>query len=197
MREERYTTQDQSIDAFLVHRFLLHSIPTIVSECQDHDDGRFYLKHVDEKGDHILMDNDNDCNITGIIDWEWAHMTSKSVAFNSPVLLLPVAYFYKGENRLGEQELSFAESLEDKGRADLADIVRAGRILHLFELCCGYDLADSHGFLGLFHGLRRALGADDNDDDAQGDWECWKSRALERYRDDDRLKELFIRYQTR
>ena len=91
-------------------------------------------------------------------------------------------------NHLGEEELVFAQLLEDKGHVKLAEIVRNGRIIHRFEFCCGYDLADWHGFLGLFHGLRRALNVD-------GDlkWEAWREKAIKQYKEDDQLKELIIR----
>lgn len=35
-------------------------------------------------------------DITGIIDWEWVYTDSKSAAFNSTIVLLPVAEFYDG-----------------------------------------------------------------------------------------------------
>ena len=103
-------------------------------------------------------------------------------------MLLPVADFYDGMNYLGEDELVFAQLLEDKGHVNLAEIVRNGRIIHRFEFCCGYDLADWDGFLGLFQGLRRALNVD-------GDlkWEDWREKAIKQYKEDDQLKELIIR----
>lgn len=97
VRGECYVAQ--AVDAFLIHRFLLDSVPSILSH-NGLDDGCFYLTHADDKGDHILVDDDY--NITGIIDWEWAHTSSKSVAFNSPVMLLPVADFCDGVNDPGE-----------------------------------------------------------------------------------------------
>jgi hypothetical protein len=63
----------------------------------------FYLKHGDEKGDQILVDNE--FNITGIIDWEWAQTDSKSAAFNSPIVLLPVTGFYEGADYIGKDEV--------------------------------------------------------------------------------------------
>lgn len=122
------------------------------------------------KGDHILVDDDY--NITGILDWEWAHTNTKSATFNSPIMLLPVAEFYDGNNQLGPDELVFAQLLQDKGHADLAEIVRQGRTPHQFDFCCGYDLADWEGFLGIFRGLRKAL---DVDEDLE--WETWREKA--------------------
>jgi hypothetical protein len=180
IRQESYV--NRPVDAFLIHRFLLENVPKIISRnCLD--DGMFYLKHADEKGDQILVDND--FNITGIIDWEWAQTDSKSAAFNSPIVLLPVADFYEGADHIGEDEVFFAECLEEKGHPDLGEIVRNGRLLHRFQFCCGYDLDDWDGFIGLFFGLLKILGIEGNPS-----WETWKAEVLERYREDNQLKQL-------
>lgn len=42
--------------------------------------------HADGKEDHILVNDGYD--ITGTVNWEWAHMNLKSAAFGSLVLLL-------------------------------------------------------------------------------------------------------------
>lgn len=113
----------------------------------------------------------------------------ESAAFNSPIMLLPNADFYDGGNQLGEDELVFAQLLEDKGHADLAEVVGEGRILHRLEFCCAYDLADWEGFLGVFQVLRKVL-----DIDGDLEWETWREKALATYKDDDHLKELLSRY---
>lgn len=183
MKGESYAGRE--IDAFLVHRFLLDSVPEVLLH-HSFDDGQFYLRHADDKGDHILIDSDY--NVTGIIDWEWAHTEPKSAAFKSPIMLLPVADFYNSVNCIGKDESTFANTLEDKGNKRLAEIVRNGRLLHRFDFCCGYDFADWEGFLGLFQGLRDALNKD-----AGLSWEDWKRNALDRYSDDKQLKLLLAR----
>ncbi|KAJ5240209.1 hypothetical protein N7468_004828 [Penicillium chermesinum] len=184
IRQESYV--DRAVDAFLIHRFLLDKVSEACS--QSHlDDGKFYLKHADEKGDQILVDDE--FNITGIIDWEWAHTDSKSAAFNSPIVLLPVADFYAGENSISEDETFFAECFEAKGHPDLGLIVRNGRLIHRFRFCCGYDLADWDGFLGLFAGLLGAMGITND-----FHWEIWKAEALERYKYDHQLQKVIEIY---
>jgi hypothetical protein len=153
-----------------------------------HDDEKFYLKHADDKGDHILVDEH--FNVTGIIDWEWAHTASPAHAFNSPIGFLPVADFYGGRNDLGDDEVVFARLLEEKGHRDLARFVWNGRLQHRFAFCCGYDLADWDGFLGLFRGLRDAVGVDEG-----LEWDEWKIAALQRYQDDPGLQLLLTGHQ--
>ncbi|KID85908.1 Protein kinase-like domain protein [Metarhizium guizhouense ARSEF 977] len=176
IKDEIYS--QRAVDAYLVHRFLLDLVPRVLPSTQSNT---FYLKHADDKGDHILVDEK--FNITGIIDWEWAHTSTASDAFNSPIGFLPVADFYNGKNSLGDDETIFAQLLEAKGRQDLAQFVRDGRLQHRFAFCCGYDLADWDGFLGLFRGLREAVAVDEG-----MEWNEWKTVALDRYKDDSGLQ---------
>ncbi|KAF9767663.1 hypothetical protein IL306_015140 [Fusarium sp. DS 682] len=183
VREEMYS--QQAVDAYLIHRYLLDLVPHVLPII--HNDKKFYLKHADDKGDHILVDEN--FNITGIIDWEWAHTASPAHAFNSPVGLLPVSDFYSGKNDLGDNEIVFARLLEEKGHPGQASFVRNGRLQHRFAFCCGYNPADWDGFLGLFRGLRDAIGVDNG-----LDWDEWKTTALQRYQDDPKLQLLLTRY---
>lgn len=174
-----------AVDAYLIHRFLLDLVPKVFNSTQKSD--AFYLKHADDKGTHILVDENFE--ITGIIDWEWAHTAPPSHAFKSPIGFLPVREFYEGKTRLGEDEIVFACFFEARGRTDLADCVREGRLQHLFAFCCGFDFVDWDGFLGLFRGLRIAVAVD------QGlEWDAWKSVALERYKDDSGLQQILARH---
>ncbi|KAI1423343.1 hypothetical protein F5Y12DRAFT_786085 [Xylaria sp. FL1777] len=183
IRRELYS--QQAVDAYLIHRFLIDLVPSVLSKSVQ-DDQKYYLKHADDKGDHLLVDGD--FNITGIIDWEWAHTAPPSHAFNSPIGILPVGEFYDGVNELGEDETTFARLLKEKGRSDLADSVLHGRLQHRFAFCCGYDLADWKGFLGLFQGLRDGVNVD-----AGINWDDWKSVTLRRYSGDDGLQLLLDR----
>ncbi|KJZ71636.1 hypothetical protein HIM_08948 [Hirsutella minnesotensis 3608] len=186
IQEELYSRQ--AVDAYLIHRFLLDLIPLVVPSTQNDDN--FYLKHADDKGDHILVDDH--FNITGIIDWEWAHTAPPQHAFNSPVCLLPVAEFYNGNNNLGGDEIKFSRLLEEKGHSDLARFVQDGRVQHRFAFCCGYNLMDWDGFLGLFRGLRDAVGVDNN-----LDWDDWKAVAIQRYKSDLGLLQLLKQHEGR
>ncbi|RDA95140.1 hypothetical protein CP533_1869 [Ophiocordyceps camponoti-saundersi (nom. inval.)] len=179
LEEELYS--GQPVDAYLIHRFLLDLVPLVVPSSQN--EKNFYLKHADDKGDHILVDDQ--FNITGLIDWEWAHIAPPQYAFNSPTCLLPVAEFYDGNNSLGDDEIIFSRLLEEKGHSELARFVKDGRVQHRLDFCCGYNLMDWDGFLGLFRGLRDAVGMDND-----LDWDDWKAVALQRYKNDLGLLQL-------
>ena len=180
LRKEMYA--EQAVEAYLIHRFLLDVLSRICTNSSQ--DRQFFLKHPDEKGDQILVDEEY--NITGIIDWEWAYTAPIELAFNSPIVLLPVARFYDGEQTIGEDEEFFASCLETKGAQQLANAVKSGRLQHFFSFCCGYDLADWKGFLGLFRGLRDAAGMDGGIE-----WDEWRALAVRRYQYDEGLQTLF------
>ncbi|KAF4448495.1 Protein kinase-like domain protein [Fusarium austroafricanum] len=184
LRDEMYS--QRPVDAYLIHRYLIDIVPHVLPSVHDE---KFYLKHADDKGDHILVDEEY--NITGIIDWEWAHTASPSRAFSFPVGFLDVLKFYRGDNDLSHYEVAFARFLEQKGHLDLARYVWNGRLQHRFAFCCGGDLEDWDGFLGLFRGLRDAVGVDEG-----LEWHEWKDSALQRYKDDAGLQLLLNRHQV-
>lgn len=171
----------RAVDAYLIHLFLLEHIPLALP--QDTDDV-FYVNHVDDRGDHILVDTEH--NITGIIDWEWAHTAPARLAFSSPTMLLNVADSFDGSTHLSGHE-EFARILEEKGYSDLGECVRRGRVQHFFTFCCEYD--DSwmgwDAFLELFRGFRGVVGDYDRYAEGEMDWVEWRDWALDRYADDE------------
>ncbi|KAI0390045.1 hypothetical protein F5Y17DRAFT_472179 [Xylariaceae sp. FL0594] len=168
------------VDICLAHRFRLdildHFGKDIVSE------GGFFLKHPDDKGDHILINKDYD--IVGIIDWEWCSTVSKEDAFSSPCMMWPVTEFYDGCNELACEEVRFADILRGRGRSDLTDCIMKGRKVQrlFFALgAAGEAQGDHKTFVNLFLGLRRAFGQKEEE------WEEWKTKALEKWKDEESL----------
>lgn len=182
LKGEVYT--ERPVDAYLIHLFLLDLIPLLVPATGA--DGAFYLMHGDKLGEHILVDDN--LNITGIIDWQHAHTAPAGTVFRSPTAFLSPTEYYAGKNELDDDEESFARVLESKDRKDIAEHVRNGRLHHRFASCCGYNLKDWEGFLGLFRGLRDAANVDEG-----LDWRAWKAIALERYSDEYGLDRLRLR----
>jgi hypothetical protein len=179
-------TAERAVDCYLAHRYLLDLIQCITP--QNEGPQKFYLKHADSKSDNFLVDDD--FNITAIIDWEWAVTAGPEEAFNTPDFLIPASHFFDGNITPGPKEIRFAEILEEKGHRDIAQYVRHGRLFHFLSFCSDYNFArDEEGFLLLFKGLRDAAGVDDG-----LEWEDWKVVALERYKDDEGLKDLLAKY---
>ncbi|KAG6153261.1 hypothetical protein E4U37_003076 [Claviceps purpurea] len=139
------------------------------------------VPHADEKGDHILVNENFD--IVGIIDWEWCSTASRKEAFSSPQMMWPVDAFYDGSNELAEEELLLARVFRERGRQDLASCVLHGRKVQrlLFALHSGVAQLDKKTFASLFVGLKRAFDGHDFTTDAQGvedEWKVWKAKAL-------------------
>ncbi|KFH47531.1 hypothetical protein ACRE_015910 [Hapsidospora chrysogenum ATCC 11550] len=154
-------TAENAVDVFLAHRFRLDILdeiwkPTAAAGTKDGE--TFFLKHADDKGDHILVNSDFD--IIGIIDWEWCSTTSKEEAFSSPCMMWPVAAFYDGSNELADDELLLARVFSEKGREDLARCVLDGRKVQRLFFALGPGGAsheDTKTFASLFMGLKRAF----------------------------------------
>lgn len=120
----------------------------------------FFLKHPDDKGDHILVNEAFD--IIGVIDWEWTQTVSKAEAFCSPCMMWPDAEYYEGRNDLSEEEFRFARMFQHRGREDIANCILNGRRYQRFCSLLGIDASYDDGatFASLLQGMKSALGLD-------------------------------------
>jgi aminoglycoside phosphotransferase (APT) family kinase protein len=166
------------IDNYLGCLWRLSAVPALAASSVSKN-GPFYLRHGEDKGDHILVDDD--FNITGIIDWEFAATTAKEFAFSSPCMMWPVASFYDGKNTLSKDELQFAKTFETRGRKDMSDFILNGRRWQrwLFSLSENSP-QDKEEYEALFQGLRRSF-IDGKDEEAISPYKVWKQEALETY----------------
>lgn len=165
------------VDLYTAHIYRLDLVDALFPTAPT---GKFFLKHPDDKGDHIFVSETFD--IIGIIDWEWTHTVSKAEAFNSPCMMWPVAEFYDGSNQLAEEETRFAELFGQSGNGELAACVREGRGLQRFSfaLGAGASFEDAGGLMKLLGGLRDGLGS-------ESEWEGCKRRVLEGLETDESL----------
>ncbi|KAF9775857.1 hypothetical protein IL306_006017 [Fusarium sp. DS 682] len=188
-------TAENALDVFLAHRFRLDLVNAAAGKGGG-EQQQFFLKHADDKGDHILVNADFE--IVGIIDWEWCSTASKEEAFSSPCMMWPVAAFYDGSNELAEEELLLARIFRERGREDLACCVLDGRKVQrlLFALGPGgASHTNTRTLASLFMGLKHAF------DDGSGfetdrpgvqdhGWEVWKAKALEDWKHENMLAVL-------
>jgi hypothetical protein len=85
------------VDAYLEYRFLKENATQLVSRDENEVEERFYLKHVDDKGDYLLVDEE--LNITGIINWQMARIVPRREAFG-PSLVTAGLKAYETDERL-------------------------------------------------------------------------------------------------
>jgi aminoglycoside phosphotransferase (APT) family kinase protein len=140
-------------DNYLTHLWRLEHLPSLLASASD---DKFYLKHGEDKGDHILIDEDY--NITGIIDWEFATIETKKSAFSSPCMMWPVSEYYAGSNELSPEECEFARMFQHCGREDMAQMILQGRAWQRFLFFLGSAKPPPYDdFSNLFQGLRRSF----------------------------------------
>lgn len=175
-----------AVDNYLSYRWRADMVPKVLSL---HNQAGFFLKHFDDKGDHILVDED--FNITGIIDWEFASVEPKALAFSSPCMLWPVSDFFTGSNRLSPEEMELAAIFERRRRHDIADLVRNGRKMQRYFFFIGGGICQSRqDFEAMFQGLRTVWAGDENQ---PGLYQTWKKEALKKYAGDNQLLHLLRR----
>ncbi|KAG6095823.1 hypothetical protein E4U30_002017 [Claviceps sp. LM220 group G6] len=175
---------ESALDIILAYKFGLDVLDRVSEQTATDDKGgeQFFLKHADDKGDHILVNEDFD--IVGIIDWECCQTAPREEAFSSPQMMWPVKAFYDGSNELTEEELLLARVFRERGREDLASCVLHGRKVQRLLFVLGPLVVDEDKstLAGLFMGLKRAFDEPDCKTDGQGvedEWEAWKAKALE------------------
>ncbi|KAI8628610.1 hypothetical protein F5Y19DRAFT_464980 [Xylariaceae sp. FL1651] len=189
-----FGTAENAVDVFLTHRFRLEVLDRVWKTTSTVDENeKFFLKHADDKGDHIFVNADFD--IVGVIDWEWCSAVSKEEAFSSPCMLWPVAAFYDGSNELADEELLLARVFCERGREDLARCVLDGRKVQRLLFALGPSGASNNRktVASLFMGLKQAFdpghgGKDEKPAREEEGWEVWRARALVRWEHEDLLQ---------
>lgn len=162
------------VEAYLVYRFLRHNAINL-SDC---DNNEFFLKHVDDKGDHILVDED--LNVTGIIDWQMARIVPRREAFSLSLVTADMSALCGGKSSLSTKDIELRDVLRGK-RPGLASYMEDEKMRRCFwglrlETEWKYALPLATAILWVF-GVRQS-------------WEEWSTLAMRTYRDDDRLKKL-------
>lgn len=170
------------VNAYLVFSFLKSQIPALVANTGTPE--QFFLKHVDDKGDHLMVDDD--LNIVGIIDWQMARVVPAREAFGPSLVTAEMGDIYDGNSGLTVHDRALARFLEAKGAGDLAGIMRSGERLRRFFFGLDVDFSWDETLL-LIRGLWAAFGVENTD------WETWKGVMLERNVHDERLKRMIER----
>ena len=145
-----------------------------------------YLKHVDDKGDHLMVDDD--LNIVGIIDWQMTRVVPTSEAIGPSLVTAYMDYIYDGMSSFTLHDQILAHFLRAKREDDLATIRGQKERLRRFFFGLDDDILWD-GTLLLVGGIWDAFGIDRNTD-----WELWKANMLERNIQDKRLKGILDRF---
>lgn len=166
------------LDNYLAFSWRLEHLPELLSTSGS-PSGPFYLRHGEDKGDHILIDNEY--NITAIIDWEFSSVDAKEYAFSSPTMAWPIGKYFAGDNTLCPEEVEFAKMFEARGRKDMADIVMNGRRWQRFLDFQSDSIVERREDLeSFFVGLRNCFSESSNKEQGWS-YESWKKSVTTRY----------------
>ncbi|OAQ99355.1 hypothetical protein LLEC1_01062 [Akanthomyces lecanii] len=146
--------------------------------------GRISLKHVDDKGDHLLVDDNLD--ITGIIDWQMARVVPRREAFGPSLVTANMSALCRGKVSLSVDDVALADALRQKGIFQLPSSMVDEKVRRFFwglalEPKCSYALPLANAVLQVF-------GVDQ-------DWTQWRETALKKYETDERLEGLLQRFE--
>jgi aminoglycoside phosphotransferase (APT) family kinase protein len=102
---------------------------------------QFYLKHVDDKGDHLLVNDDG--IITGIIDWQFAHFVPAIEAFGPSYVTANLSWLYSSTCGVTDLDKQLAMELRLRGADDLAAYMEGNEIARRFHHGLSEGLARS------------------------------------------------------
>ena len=144
----------------------------------------FFLKHMDDKGDHILVDES--FVITGIIDWSFARVVPAYEAFGPSLVTADMDDIFTGRARLSEHDRLLAQALQAKGSPLTRFAQSTDKIRRLtFALGMGMNLSWDEA-LDVFKGIMATV----SDSDADFEWEKWRKDRMVQWADDKELTVL-------
>ncbi|PNP46605.1 hypothetical protein THARTR1_10722 [Trichoderma harzianum] len=168
------------LNAYLVYRFLKDNASQLVEQGgETKSPEKFFLKHVDDKGDHLLVDDD--LHITGIIDWQMARVVPRREAFGPSLVTADMDALCDGKVSLSVDDVALTDALWQKGLSWVTSVAVDEKVRRFFwGLALESEWSDA---LPLATAILEAFGI-------QQDWAQWKEMALKEYETDGRLKGL-------
>lgn len=154
-------------EAFLFYRFLRDRAAPVLAASSEAISG-FFLKHVDDKGDHVLVDEDY--NITAVIDWQFARFVPACEAFGPSLFTADLGKLYGGIAGLSADDTSLASKLRQAGRDDLAEMAGGSELPRRFQFGLASGLKRGE-VLGMIEAVISILDGDANK--PKGGIEAW------------------------
>ncbi|KAK1243816.1 hypothetical protein MKX08_001954 [Trichoderma sp. CBMAI-0020] len=168
------------IDSYLVYRFLKDNVSQLVEhggEAKPSED--YFLKHVDDKGDHLLVDDN--LRITGIIDWQMARVVPRREAFGPSLVTADMNALCGGKVSLSADDVALMDALRQKGLSWMTSCAVDEKARRFFwGLALKSEWSDA---LPLAIAILQVFGVDQA-------WAQWRETALKEYESDERLKDL-------
>lgn len=181
---DRQLYTEYPIDAYLVYRFLKDQVGQLVDpDTYSENPEQFFLKHVDDKGDHLLLDED--LNITGIIDWQMARVVPQREAFGPSLVTADMSSLCRGKVSLSLDDVALADALKESRAPELACFMADEKVRRFFW---GLALEPKWSYaLPLATAILTVFGVNQ-------EWAEWREAALAKYKADARLQALVQRH---
>ncbi|KAK2599071.1 hypothetical protein QQS21_005477 [Conoideocrella luteorostrata] len=144
------------------------------------DAGPYFLKHMDDKGDHILVDED--FNMTGIIDWSFARLVPAYEAFGPSLVTANMSDVFSGRLGLSDRDHLLADALEARG-SPLARFARSADRVRRFTFGLGVGMSpDLSETQAIFRGIVLTF-----NQGSEFSWEQWRREHILKWSDDEVL----------
>ncbi|WVQ78710.1 hypothetical protein IAT38_000797 [Cryptococcus sp. DSM 104549] len=152
------------------------------------EETEFYIKHGDDALGQYMKDEKG--RITGVLDWEWSYITTKTEAFAACGLLYRADQWATDPSFISKEEHLLMETYNRLGRPDIADCIPKGRIYQALHLQMRYILWHHPG-LGIINVLRWAFLGDKAEMFTSVDE--WEMMAFAKYRETPLVREFCSR----
>ena len=185
---DRQLFSEYSVDAYLMFKELQECTTQAawLDKWGDVDAGPFFLKHMDEKGDHILVDKNFE--ITGIIDWTFARTVPAYEAFGPSLVSANNNHLFSGKPGLSDDDVRVGRAMQRQGGPSSyaqSDEIRR----YLFGLGIGLGLTKEEVW-DVFRAIIITLKGSDS---IAIDLQQWRQAMLSKWASDSRLIALLNR----
>ncbi|RSL90896.1 hypothetical protein CEP52_014413 [Fusarium oligoseptatum] len=167
---------DFSLDAYIMFKYILRQIKTGVwlNRWGQVNAGPFFLKHPDDKGSHLLVDDD--FQITGVISWTFARILPAYETFGPSVMSSNINDLFFGDVGLTNEDRFLDRELQHRGSPFnfyKSDEIR--RLMFGLGMAVSFDHCEA---IGAFQGLVATF------EGQPLDWDKWWDDSLFEWRND-------------
>ncbi|CAI6097310.1 unnamed protein product [Clonostachys chloroleuca] len=118
-------------EAFAFYSLLRDKVAPVLAT-RSGQDREFWLKHMDDKGDHIRVHKNY--NIKAIVNWQLARFVPAEEAFGPSLFTANIGQLYGGTPGLGINDHVFSSMLRDTGDQDLVKFASSDELARRFQL---------------------------------------------------------------
>ncbi|CAH0031347.1 unnamed protein product [Clonostachys rhizophaga] len=144
-------------EAFAFYSLLRDKVAPVLA-ARSGEDREFWLKHMDDKGDHIRVDKNY--NIKAIVNWQLARFVPAEEAFGPSLFTASIGQLYGGTPGLGINDHIMTSMIRDTGNQDLVKFSSSDELARRFQLGLADGLSRTE-VLGLIGAVLELLYGDD------------------------------------